>query len=132
MTKTQAGLLGFGLGLVAVLALLGHFVRHPRTIPIVRVKALPEIGGRTWKAWTLAPLGILIVEDQISAELLAHELEHWRQWEQRGTFAYGVDYALQVLRFGYHEAPMEVQARAAELLTGTPLFPSAAHENAAA
>lgn len=125
MSKTQSFLLGAGLGFVLVLALLGQFVRHPRTIPVIRVKALPDLFGRRWKAWTLPPLGIVIVEEQISPELLAHEIEHWRQWEQAGTFAYAVDYGLQVLRYGYHEAPMELQARAAELLSAQAPLPTA-------
>jgi hypothetical protein len=135
MTRGQAGILGFGIGLVAVLALMGHWLRHPRTIPLVRVRALPELGGRVWRAWTLPPFGILLVEDQVSPELIAHELEHWRQWEERGTFAYAVDYGAQVLRYGYEQAPMEVQARAAELFSGDPLSASpspAAHEVATA
>ena len=63
----------------------------------------------------LAPWGIYILAEHLhSQRLIRHEQQHWRQWERMGTIRYYATYAWQVLRHGYRNAPMEVEARAAE------------------
>ena len=47
--------------------------------------------------------------------LLAHELRHVAQYEQRGSIAsYLAEYIPDLLRYGYHDAPLERDAREAE------------------
>ncbi|MBT8044102.1 MAG: hypothetical protein KJO79_04050, partial [Verrucomicrobiae bacterium] len=44
--------------------------------------------------------------------LIAHELVHVRQYEQAGSvWRFMVDYIFQCLAYGYHDAPMEREAR---------------------
>jgi hypothetical protein len=52
-----------------------------------------------------------------SQRLIRHEQAHWRQWQRMGTVRYYATYIWQVLRYGYRNAPMEVEARAAENAT---------------
>jgi hypothetical protein len=60
----------------------------------------------------LAPWGIYILpEHMYSDRLIAHEQVHWKQWVRMGTLRYYLTYAYQVLRYGYRNAPMEVEAR---------------------
>jgi len=60
----------------------------------------------------LAPWGIYILaEHMYSDKLVRHEQAHWRQWQRMGTVRYYVTYVYQVLRYGYRNAPMEVEAR---------------------
>jgi hypothetical protein len=49
-----------------------------------------------------------------SDRLIRHEQAHWRQWQRMGTVRYYATYIWQVLRHGYRNAPMEIEARAAE------------------
>lgn len=113
--NTLRGLGWFLLGAASATAVLALLATRSRNVQLIRVKSLPDVGGRYWRAWTIPPLGIFIREDEIgNADLIAHELQHWQQYEQMGVFQFPIDYALQVMRFGYHQAPMEVQARAAE------------------
>jgi hypothetical protein len=68
-------------------------------------------------------LGRTIVVDRdvpLSTRLLAHELEHVRQWRQVPLFP--LRYALESVRRGYWNNRFEVQARAAE--SATPQTPT--------
>lgn len=63
----------------------------------------------------LAPWGIYILPEYLhSQRLIRHEQAHWRQWQRMGTVRYYATYVWQVLRYGYRNAPMEIEARAAE------------------
>lgn len=65
----------------------------------------------------LPPFGIYILAEHLhSQRLIRHEQAHWRQWQRMGTVRFYVTYAWQVLRYSYRNAPMEVEARAAEEL----------------
>jgi len=47
--------------------------------------------------------------------LLRHEFRHVQQFERRGSLAaFLTEYLSQVVRFGYHDAPLEADARAHE------------------
>jgi len=60
----------------------------------------------------LAPWGIYILAEHLSNEsLIRHEQVHWAQWRRMGTVRYYLTYLWQVLRYGYRNAPMEVEAR---------------------
>ena len=66
----------------------------------------------------LAPWGIFILAEHMhSRRLIRHEQAHWRQWQRMGTVRYYATYVWQVLRHGYRNAPMEIEARAAENAT---------------
>ena len=63
----------------------------------------------------LAPWGIYILPAAMhSQRLIRHEQAHWRQWQRMGTVRYYATYLWQIVRYGYRNAPMEVEARAAE------------------
>ena len=63
----------------------------------------------------LAPWGIYIRPAAMhSQRLIRHEQAHWRQWQRMGTVRYYATYLWQIVRYGYRNAPMEVEARAAE------------------
>ena len=61
---------------------------------------------------TLPPFGIYILAERIHSErLVRHEQAHWAQYERMGAVRDYLTYAWQVLRYGYHNAPMEIEAR---------------------
>lgn len=63
----------------------------------------------------LAPWGIYILPAAMhSQRLTRHEQQHWRQWQRMGTVRYYATYLRQIVRYGYRNAPMEVEARNAE------------------
>ncbi|MGQ0813204.1 MAG: eCIS core domain-containing protein [Gemmatimonadota bacterium] len=64
-------------------------------------------------AITLGRTIIVHPSARITRSLVQHELAHVRQWEQnRWTFP--LRYLANHLRYGYHDNPYEVAARAAE------------------
>lgn len=59
---------------------------------------------------------IFICRGHKTRRLLSHELRHVYQYEQAGSIsAFLPVYLRQVLEFGYHSAPFEVDARAHEV-----------------
>ena len=63
---------------------------------------------------TLPPLGIFILAERINEDaLVRHEQVHWAQYQRMGIVRFYATYIYQVLRYGYHNAPMEVEARQA-------------------
>jgi hypothetical protein len=46
--------------------------------------------------------------------LLRHEVQHVRQWHRYGRVGFLVRYLWQCARYGYTNAPLEIEARAAE------------------
>jgi hypothetical protein len=65
----------------------------------------------------LAPWGIYILpEAMYSQRLIRHEQQHWRQYERMGLLRYYAVYLWLLLRHGYRNHPMEVEARSAEQL----------------
>lgn len=64
---------------------------------------------------TLPPFGIFIVSERINDErLIRHEQVHWQQAQKLGVARFYVQYLWFNLRYGYHNNPMEIEARAAE------------------
>jgi hypothetical protein len=65
----------------------------------------------------LPPVGIYILAEHLySDRLIRHERAHWAQWQRMGTIRFYTTYIWQVLRYSYHNAPMEIEAREAEKL----------------
>jgi hypothetical protein len=61
---------------------------------------------------TLPPVSIFILEERMQDEaLIQHEKVHWAQYQRMGFFRFYATYVWQVLRYGYHNAPMEREAR---------------------
>lgn len=61
------------------------------------------------------PWGIYVLPDQMDNErLIRHEQMHAAQIQSMGTVKFYVTYLWQMLRHGYHNAPLEKQARDAE------------------
>jgi hypothetical protein len=64
---------------------------------------------------TLPPLGIYILPHRLDdARLRRHEIEHWRQYRERGVVRFYVEYLWLLWRHGYHDHPFERAAREAE------------------
>lgn len=64
---------------------------------------------------TLAPWGIYILPQHIDNQrLVRHEQQHWRQYQRMGAVKFYATYLWQVARYGYRNAPMELEARNAE------------------
>ena len=110
----------------AAAALLGPEVETPATVAADSVPAgvvlrrgrlIPWIGGllaksrRSAAAVTLRRTIVLDPGAELTPQLLEHELEHVRQWKADPLFP--LRYTLATLRYGYHDNPYEVQARAA-------------------
>lgn len=64
---------------------------------------------------TLPPFGVFVLPDRMSdMRLRRHEEAHWRQYQRMGAVKFYMTYLYQVLRYSYYNAPMEIEARAAE------------------
>jgi len=63
----------------------------------------------------LPPAGIYILAEHLhSQRLIRHEQAHWRQWQRMGTVRFYATYAWGLVRHGYRNHPMEIEAREAE------------------
>ena len=63
----------------------------------------------------LPPVGIYILaEHMYSDRLTRHEQAHWKQWQRMGTIRFYAVYLWGLVRYGYRDHPMEIEARAAE------------------
>lgn len=68
--------------------------------------------SRGFAGVTLPPFGIYILDERMQDDrLIRHEQAHWRQYERMGAVRFYVTYIWQVLRYGYWNAPMEIEAR---------------------
>lgn len=68
------------------------------------------------KAWvwgqTIPPIGIFLRDGhENDPRLLAHEKVHWAQYEQMGLIRFYLTYWYYLIRYGYTNNPMEVEAR---------------------
>jgi hypothetical protein len=63
----------------------------------------------------LAPWGIYILPEHLGNQrLIQHERLHWQQYQRMGLLRYYVTYLWGLVRYGYRNHPMELEARAAE------------------
>jgi hypothetical protein len=63
----------------------------------------------------LAPWGIYILAERINDErLIKHEMAHWLQYKRMGAVRFYAAYLWGLLRHGYQDHPMEIEARKAE------------------
>ena len=64
---------------------------------------------------TLPPLGVLILAERINeAPLIRHEQCHWQQAQRMGALGFYTSYLWGLVRHGYRNHPMEIEAREAE------------------
>ena len=65
---------------------------------------------------TLPPWGIFMVDRNwlASDSMVRHEQVHWQQWQRMGTVRFYAVYLWLLMRHGYKDHPMEIEARAAE------------------
>lgn len=65
---------------------------------------------------TLPPLGIYILAERINeASLVRHEQAHWTQYQRMGAVRFYAAYLWNLMRYGYRNHPMEIEARQAEM-----------------
>ena len=63
----------------------------------------------------LPPVAIYILAEHLhSQRLIRHEQAHWRQWQRLGTIRFYAAYLWGLVRYGYQNHPLELEARAAE------------------
>lgn len=85
------------------------------TIKIARGLVLWLLTKLGFKAITLPPFGSYMLEGSLGdTKLLRHHAAHWRQGIEMGPVRYYTTYLWWLLKVGYENHPMEVQARAAE------------------
>jgi len=64
---------------------------------------------------TLPPWGVFILAERINeTALVRHELAHWAQYQRMGFWRFTWSYLTGLVRHGYRNHPMEVEARKAE------------------
>jgi hypothetical protein len=65
-----------------------------------------------FNAQTLPPFGILIKNEHAENEkLIAHENEHWKQYQKTGAIIFYLKYIAQLILNGYDNMPLEIEAR---------------------
>lgn len=97
------------LGVIAGTVAIYNEVQKRRDVPPVYIRK--SLNGN-YNAQTIPPFGIFVREDQMHNDaLLAHELVHWRQYQQRGLIRFCFDYAKELETYGYDKMPMEQEAR---------------------
>lgn len=68
-----------------------------------------------YRAITLPPFGIYALPGSEHDERLArHETAHWIQYQRMGVVRFYVTYLWQLMRYGYQNHPMEIEARQQE------------------
>ncbi len=68
-----------------------------------------------YRAITLPPFGIYAVPGSENDKSLAqHETVHWTQYQNMGAVRFYVTYLWLLMRYGYMNHPMEIEARKAE------------------
>ena len=60
---------------------------------------------------TLPPFGIYILAERMGEEeLVRHEQVHWSQYERMGMVMFYWNYLTGLIRYGYANHPMEIEA----------------------
>lgn len=109
-------------------------VLHPGRVRVAVVEQMPlpddpelrqageEVGLFTPRTAGLTlGYGVILVQREIYPGLVAHELRHVHQFEAAGGItAFLPRYLLELLQFGYDDAPSEVDARNYEHLAARP------------
>lgn len=100
-----------GVGIAAVAALTLYSVGARKKKPNLYVKDWLPFG---FNAMAIPPIGVFVKREHANnPRLLTHELQHWKQYQQRGLLPFYVGYGLEALVWGYDGMPMERECRAA-------------------
>lgn len=91
----------------------GVALRYARWLPRI-AGVLSGMGGPA-AAVTIGDTIVVHPSVAITDRLVRHELAHVRQWSAN-PWTFALRYTLNHFRYGYHENPYEVEARAAETL----------------
>ena len=71
-----------------------------------------------WRGYggiTLPPLGIYILRERMREDkLVRHEQAHWAQYVRMGAVKFYAKYLWLLVRHGYQNHPMEIEARGHE------------------
>lgn len=81
---------------------------------IVRLASIPTPGTDAVTVW---PFIFCKPEYKYDKKLIAHEREHLKQWIRYGIIGFLPVYLYQYFKFGYWDAPLEIEARKAANLT---------------
>ena len=106
-------------------------VRQPENIRVSVVDSLPlpddpELRAVAVETGLLGPgmigvtfgYGIYVCEGHVDNRLISHECRHVFQYEEAGSIAVFLQiYLQQIVTFGYHDAPFEIDARQNEIET---------------
>ncbi len=94
-------------------------IKDPSQVRILKVDKIPLLALMPGKlAGLTLNYGIYIRKDCVaSTRILKHELAHTLQYEQLGGIkGFLKKYFKEVMIFGYHQAPMELEAKSKELI----------------
>ena len=76
-----------------------------------------KIEDRNWNGFA-TPLGVIVHSDLTDSALvdkIKHENKHVEQWWRYWVVGFLPVYLYQICRYGYYDAPLEVEAREAAL-----------------
>jgi hypothetical protein len=94
---------------------LHHAWRRPVTPKTARGPVRWFLRTTGYAGICLPPVGIYILAEHLySDRLIRHEQAHWRQWQRMGTIRFYTAYLWGLLRHGYRNHPMEIEARGEE------------------
>ena len=91
----------------------------PRDVAVRKAGWLPSLAGVLAQmggpaaAVTLGRTIIVHPSIRVTDKLMRHELAHVKQWQEY-CWTFPVRYVMNHLRYGYHDNPVEVEARRAE------------------
>jgi hypothetical protein len=107
MKNSTAVLIAAGLA-VGSFAIYNAIQRRRECAPVYYVQHL----SGNYNAKTIPPFGIFILEsERDNAYLLAHELVHWKQYQEQGLIPFYWNYFNELSMYGYDNMPMELEAR---------------------
>ena len=90
---------------------------HAHGIGAVRIVYASWVMGFVPKRFVAMTLGrtIHVRGTHLPVWVMRHELAHVRQWERYGKVGFLARYLWQCARYGYANAPLELEAEAAEV-----------------
>jgi len=93
---------------LGALAVYSTFRRYSTNIPIYYVDSI----AANFNARTIPPVGIFIKKSQRNnADLLKHELIHWKQFQKLGLLKFYTTYIKEHIKNGYDNNRLEIEAR---------------------
>ena len=76
------------------------------SVPVIQAKLPGKWNG-------FATPFFIVVEDKTNPKLIAHEMAHVKQWWKGLIFGFPFVYLYQIYKYGYENAPLELEAREA-------------------